>query len=45
LTKLKSISTQGRLDGFFKALPKDPTIAKRKLEVPKAKDAKKKGKK
>ena len=29
--KLKSTATQGRLDTFFKVLPKDPASAKRKV--------------
>lgn len=33
LTKLKTVSTQGRLDGFFKVLPKDPEAVAKKRKV------------
>ncbi len=31
--KLKSTATQGRLDSFFKVLPKDPSSVKRKVRA------------
>ncbi|KAI8910994.1 PIN domain-like protein [Gorgonomyces haynaldii] len=35
LQKLKSAGTQGRLDGFFKVVPKDPSLALKKKVDPK----------